>query len=116
MPYKVLIVEDNDIHGKMVVDLLETKGYEVRWAQNGANAFEILDVFLPDVILMDMQLPDLSGEEITTRIKAKKAFAAIPIIAVTAFASKDDEATMRQAGCSDFISKPFDFKKFFENY
>ena len=114
MPKTILVVEDNDIHGGMVKDLLEMKGYQVLWAQSGTETFSVLENERPDLILMDMQLPDFTGEEVTMRIKADESLSAIPIVAVTAFASKDDENTMRNAGCCGFVSKPFEFADFFK--
>ena len=95
MPKKVLIVEDNELNMKLFADLLEAHGYETRQTREGLKAIGIARSFNPDLILMDIQLPEVSGLEVTKWIKDDKALADIPVVAVTAIAMKGDEKRIR---------------------
>jgi len=95
MPKKVLIVEDNELNMKLFADLLEAHGYETRQTREGLKAIGIARNFHPDLILMDIQLPEVSGLEVTKWIKDDKTLADIPVVAVTAFAMKGDEKRIR---------------------
>lgn len=106
MKKRILIVEDNDLNLKLFRDLLTAHGYETLEAKEGHEAISITRSEHPDLILMDIQLPEISGLEITKRLKADKDVCDIPVIAVTAFAMKDDESKILAAGCEAYISKP----------
>lgn len=109
---KILIVEDNDLNLKLFRDLLNANGYETIETKEGYEAINLTRSMRPDLILMDIQLPEISGLEVTERIKADEAIRHIPIIAVTAFAMKDDEAKILRAGCEAYISKPISISDF----
>ena len=112
MAKTVLIVEDNELNMKLFNDLLEAKGYEVIQTRNGLNALDLAKKHRPDLILMDIQLPEVSGLEVTKWIKEDETISSIPVIAVTAFAMKGDEERIRQGGCEAYISKPISVATF----
>ena len=114
MAKTVLIVEDNPLNMKLFNDLLEAHGYRTLQSTNGMEAMELARAHRPDVILMDIQLPEVSGLEVTKWIKDDDELRATPVIAVTAFAMKGDEERIRQAGCEAYISKPISVAKFIE--
>jgi len=114
MPKKVLIVEDNELNMKLFADLLEAHGYETRQTREGLKAIGIARNFHPDLILMDIQLPEVSGLEVTKWIKDDKTLADIPVVAVTAFAMKGDEKRIRDGGCEAYIAKPITITSFLE--
>jgi len=114
LPKTVLIVEDNELNMKLFHDLLEAHGYNVFQARTGPEALILADEHRPDLILMDIQLPEISGLEVTQKIKNNKELAHIPVIAVTAFAMKGDEERIRQGGCEDYIAKPISVVSFLE--
>lgn len=114
MGKKILIVEDNDLNLKLFKDLLEAHGYETLEIRDGLDAVGVVKRHQPDLILMDIQLPEISGLDITKKIKADKDIAHIPIIAVTAFAMKDDEEKILKAGCQSYISKPISIANFLD--
>ena len=103
---KVLIVEDNTLNMKLFNDLLKANGYTVLQAKDGLEALRIVRLDRPDLILMDIQLPEISGLEITKQLKEDEELRSIPIVAVTAFAMKGDEEKIRQAGCDGYMTKP----------
>jgi two-component system, cell cycle response regulator DivK len=102
----VLIVEDNELNMKLFNDLLEANGYKVIQTRDGLSALEIAREHSPDLILMDIQLPEVSGIEVTKWLKEDDELRHIPVIAVTAFAMKGDEEKIREGGCEAYISKP----------
>ncbi|NNE57290.1 MAG: response regulator [Hellea sp.] len=112
MPKKVLIVEDNELNMKLFSDLLDAHGFETEQAREGLKAIKLAKSFRPDLILMDIQLPEVSGLEVTKWIKDDESLAGIPIIAVTAFAMKGDEKRIRDGGCEAYISKPINVSSF----
>jgi two-component system cell cycle response regulator DivK len=114
MSKKILIVEDNELNMKLFNDLLEAKGYEVIQTNNGMEALDLARAHMPDLILMDIQLPEVSGLEVTKWIKDDDSLTHIPIIAVTAFAMKGDEERIRQGGCEAYISKPISVASFLQ--
>lgn len=114
MPKKILIVEDNELNMKLFRDLLEAHGYETLQTSEGLQALEIARKHQPDLILMDIQLPEVSGLEVTKWIKEDEELASIPVIAVTAFAMKGDEERIREGGCEAYISKPISVMPFME--
>lgn len=111
-PKRILIVEDNDLNLKLFRDLLGANGYETTETKEGYEAINLARSLRPDLILMDIQLPEISGLEVTKRIKADVDIRHIPIIAVTAFAMKDDEEKILRAGCEAYISKPISIADF----
>ncbi len=114
MSKTVLIVEDNELNMKLFNDLVETRGCRILKTRSGVEAVELARAHLPDLILMDIQLPEVSGLEVTQWLKDDELTRAIPVVAVTAFAMKGDEEKMRQGGCEAYLSKPISVAKFFE--
>ena len=111
---KVLIVEDNELNMKLFNDLLEAHGYTTFQTKDGLEALSIARLHRPDLILMDIQLPEVSGLEITKRLKADEELRGIPVVAVTAFAMKGDEEKIREGGCEDYIAKPISVINFLD--
>ncbi len=105
-PKLVLIVEDNDLNAKLFRDLIEAQGYSTLHTADGMQVMDIAAKHMPDLILMDIQLPEVSGLDITKFLKADPKLKSIPVIAVTAFAMKGDEEKIRAGGCEDYLSKP----------
>jgi two-component system cell cycle response regulator DivK len=114
MPKTVLIVEDNELNMKLFHDLLEAHGYRTLQTRDGLEALKLARENEPDLILMDIQLPEVSGLEITKWIKEDDNLRSIPVIAVTAFAMKGDEEKIRKGGCEAYIAKPISVQKFLE--
>lgn len=112
MPKKILIVEDNELNMKLFADLLDAHGYETRQTREGLKAIDMAKKYEPDLILMDIQLPEVSGLEVTKWIKDDKKLAKIPVVAVTAFAMKGDEKRIRDGGCQAYIAKPITVTSF----
>jgi len=102
----ILIVEDNELNMKLFQDLLEAHGYQTIQTRNGLEALELARQHRPSLILMDIQLPEVSGLEITKWLKDDAELCSIPVIAVTAFAMKGDEERIREGGCEAYLSKP----------
>ena len=105
-PKRVLIVEDNELNMKLFNDLLEANGYQVIQTRDGLSALDLARKHRPDLILMDIQLPEVSGIEVTKWLKEDDELKHIPVIAVTAFAMKGDEQKIREGGCEAYVSKP----------
>lgn len=103
---KVLVVEDNELNMRLFCDLLNADGYETFQCRDGQKAVEIARQELPDLIIMDIQLPEVSGLDITRWLKDDDVVAHIPVLAVTAFAMRADEERVREAGCEAYLSKP----------
>lgn len=114
MPKKVMIVEDNELNMKLFRDLIEASGYETVRTRNGLEALDLAREHKPDLILMDIQLPEVSGLDVTRWLKEDDELHPIPVIAVTAFAMKGDEERIRQGGCEAYISKPISVPHFIE--
>jgi two-component system cell cycle response regulator DivK len=110
----VLIVEDNELNMKLFHDLLEAHGYATIEARTGREALALARKSRPDLIIMDIQLPEVSGLQATKQLKADPQLAQIPVIAVTAFAMKGDEERIRAGGCEDYIAKPISVAGFLE--
>lgn len=110
----VLIVEDNELNMKLFHDLLEAHGYRTIQTRDGLAALDLAREHHPDLILMDIQLPEVSGLEVTKWLKADEELKDIPVIAVTAFAMKGDEEKIRQGGCEAYIAKPISVAHFVE--
>lgn len=114
MAKTVLIVEDNELNMKLFNDLLESRGCRIIQTRNGVEAVELARKHRPDLILMDIQLPEVSGLQVTQWLKDDEELRSIPVVAVTAFAMKGDEEKIRQGGCEAYLSKPISVVKFFE--
>jgi two-component system cell cycle response regulator DivK len=114
MPKTVLVVEDNELNMKLFHDLLEANGYNIVQTRNGLEAIDLAREHHPDLILMDIQLPEVSGLEVTKWIKEDDDLRTIPVVAVTAFAMKGDEERIRQGGCEAYLSKPISVAKFLD--
>jgi len=103
---RVMIVEDNELNMKLFHDLLEAHGYATIQTRNGKDALELARKHRPHLILMDIQLPEVSGLDVTRWLKEDAELCSIPVIAVTAYAMKGDEERIREGGCEAYISKP----------
>ena len=114
MAKKVLIVEDNELNMKLFHDLLDAQGYATLQTREGLQALALAREHRPDLILMDIQLPEISGLEVTKWLKEDAELASIPVVAVTAFAMKGDEERIREGGCEAYLSKPISVGKFIE--
>ena len=114
MKAKVLVVEDNELNMKLFHDLLEAHDIDVIALRDGRLVLETARTEKPDVILMDIQLPEVSGLEVTGWLKSDPELKSIPVIAVTSFAMKGDEQRFREGGCDDYISKPISILTFME--
>ncbi len=110
----VLIVEDNELNMKLFHDLLDVNGYATVQTRNGLEVLDLARKHRPDLILMDIQLPEVSGLDVTRWLKEDRQLAGIPVIAVTAFAMKGDEERIRSGGCQAYISKPISVVTFLE--
>jgi len=114
MPKTILIVEDNELNMKLFNDLLQAHGYNTLQAKDGRVVIEMTRKNRPDLILMDIQLPEISGLEITKMLKADDDLRDIPVVAVTAFAMKGDEQKIRSGGCDGYIAKPISVASFLQ--
>ena len=108
----VLIVEDNALNMRLFSDLLEATGYDTVKCVDGAKAVGLALEHKPDLIIMDIQLPEVSGLDITRWLKDDERTQAIPVLAVTAFAMRTDELLVREAGCEGYLSKPIQVRSF----
>lgn len=114
MAKTILIVEDNELNMKLFHDLLDANGYQTVQTRNGMDALDLARTHNPDLILMDIQLPEVSGLEVTRMLKDDEVLREIPVVAVTAFAMKGDEERIRDGGCEGYISKPISVTHFLE--
>ena len=110
----VMIVEDNELNMKLFHDLLDAHGYDTLQTRDGMEALELARSHHPDLILMDIQLPEVSGLEVTRWLKEDENLKDIPVIAVTAFAMKGDEEKIREGGCEAYIAKPISVAQLME--
>ncbi len=111
---KIFIVEDNELNLKLFCDLLGAHSYEVGFTTDGNQAAELIRKFMPNLILMDVQLQGMSGLDLIKKIKEDKIIGGIPIIAVTAFAMKDDKDKIMASGCDSYIAKPISIEPFLQ--
>ena len=111
---EVLIVEDNELNMKLFHDLIEACGHEILETRDGIEALKLARLHRPDLILMDIQLPEVSGLEVTRWLKEDDDLRSIPVIAVTAFAMKGDEEKIRSGGCEAYIAKPISVSNFLD--
>jgi two-component system cell cycle response regulator DivK len=107
MSRRILVVEDHEDNRQILRDLLSSAGYEMVEAVTGTEGVAMAKTHHPDLILMDIQLPELDGYEVTRRIKADPTLRPIPIIAVTSYALSGDDVVAYQAGCAAYVTKPF---------
>ena len=114
MAKTILIVEDNELNMKLFNDLLQAHGYDTVQTKDGKDAMELARSHRPDLIVMDIQMPEISGLEIARALKADARLMHIPIIAVTACAMKGDEEKIRQGGCEGYIAKPISVPHFLQ--
>ena len=105
---RILVIEDHEENRRLLRDLLTSVGYELIEAVTGEEGVVLAEAQLPDLILMDIQLPGIDGYEVTRRIKAKPALRQIPVIAVTSYALSGDDVKALEAGCDAYVTKPFD--------
>ncbi len=110
----VLIVEDNELNMKLFTDLLEANDYRTLPTGDGMEALALAREHMPDLILMDIQLPEISGLEVTKWLKEDDNLKSIPVVAVTAFAMKGDEEKILQGGCEAYLAKPISIPQFLE--
>jgi len=110
----ILIVEDNDLNLKLFNDLLQAHGYNTVLTKDGREAVRLAGEHRPDLILMDIRLPGISGLEVTRMIKADDTLKDIPVVAVTAFAMKGDEERILEGGCQGYLAKPFTISSLIE--
>ena len=114
MGEKILIVEDNELNLKLFCDLLRAHGFEVEPVRDAREALERARAFAPDLVVMDIQMPHVSGLELIERLKAEEGLQAVPVLAVTAYAAKGDEERIRDAGAEGYVSKPISVMRFVE--
>ncbi len=114
MAKKILVVEDNELNSKLFCDLLRAHGYVAEPVRDGRDALARAREVMPDLIIMDIQLPHVSGMELIQQLKSEPALQTIPIMAVTAYAGKGDEEQIRAAGAEAYVSKPISVIKFVE--
>jgi len=107
MGKRILVIEDQEDNRRILRDLLTSVGYEIIEAVTGEEGVAMAETVRPDLILMDIQLPGIDGYEATRRIRAYPALRQVPIIAVTSYALSGDDVKAREAGCTDYVPKPF---------
>ena len=108
----ILVVDDNPDNLKLTQVLLEIEGYEVKMAEDAKQTLETLRTYRPALILMDVQLPEMDGLELTRRLRLDPALGGVVIVALTAYAMKGDQEDARAAGCDGYITKPLDTRIF----
>ncbi|AEI37821.1 MAG: response regulator [Zymomonas mobilis subsp. pomaceae] len=114
MASRILIVEDNELNLKLFCDLLRAHNFEVEPVRDGRGMLERAQNFMPELIIMDIQLPHVSGLELITQLKKTERLCHIPVMAVTAYAAPEDEQKIRQAGATSYIAKPISVIRFLE--
>lgn len=114
MGQKILVVEDNELNLKLFCDLLRAHGYEAEPVRDGREAVDRARAFAPDLIVMDIQMPHVSGLELIEQLKGDSELRRMPIMAVTAYAAKGDEERIREAGAEGYVSKPISVIRFVE--
>ncbi|MDX1923675.1 MAG: response regulator [Rickettsiaceae bacterium] len=112
---KILVVEDNDLNMKLFQDLLCLIECEIIGTKTGSNALELCKSSMPDLVLMDIQLDGISGIDLIKEIKSDKDLQDIPVIAISAYAMKNEEAKILQSGCDKYLSKPVSIEDFFSS-
>jgi len=114
MSKKVMIVEDNELNLKLFTDLLRAHQFNVEGVRDGRLALEQARMFSPDLVIMDIQLPHVSGIDLIEAMQKDEILSAVPVLAVTAYAGKGDEERIRAAGARGYLSKPVSVMKFLE--
>ena len=114
MAKRILVVEDNDLNRKLFCDLLKAKGFEVEPVADGREAIGKARLFVPNLVIMDIQLPHVSGLSLIEELKGDAELCAIPILAVTAYAGKGDEERIREAGAEGYLAKPVSISPFMQ--
>ncbi|MBB3983612.1 two-component system cell cycle response regulator DivK [Sphingobium fontiphilum] len=114
MAKRVLVVEDNELNLKLFCDLLRAHGHETLAVRDGRDLIAQASDFSPDLVIMDIHLPHVSGMDLIVALKRHAALAAVPVMAVTAYAGKGDEDAVRAAGAQAYVSKPISVKRFVE--
>ena len=114
MAKRVLVVEDNELNLKLFCDLLRAHGFATEPVSDGREAVAKARVFVPDLVVMDIQMPHVTGLELIREMKADPDLRAIPIMAVTAYAGHEDEERIRAAGANAYVSKPISLARFME--
>ncbi len=114
MAKRVLVVEDNELNLKLFCDLLRAHGYLVEPVRDGREAVARARVVEPDLIVMDIQMPHVTGYELIVELKSDEALRATPVMAVTAYAGREDEERIRAAGADAYVSKPISLVRFVE--
>lgn len=114
MSRRILVVEDNELNLKLFCDLLRAHGHETRAVRDGREVLTQARAFLPELIIMDIHLPHVSGLDLIAELKRDSALAAVPVMAVTAYAGKGDEERIRAAGAEAYVSKPISVVRFIE--
>jgi CheY-like chemotaxis protein len=111
MPSKILVVEDNEMNRDMLARWLQRQGYEIEVAADGRQGLELASKSLPDLILLDLSLPEIDGWEVSRRLKLQERTSHIPIIALTAHAMMGDREKALSAGCDEYATKPVEFER-----
>lgn len=114
MAKHVLVVEDNELNLKLFCDLLKAHGYETTQTRDGREVLDLVRAHRPDLIVMDIQLPHISGLEVIRALKSDEELKGIPVLAVTAFATQGDDDRIRDEGADGYVSKPISVMKFIE--
>ncbi len=112
---KILVVEDNDLNMKLFEDMLCLMKCQTISTKTGSNALELCKIHVPDLVLMDIQLDGVSGTSLIQEMKSDAALKDIPIIAISAYAMKNEETTILQSGCNMYLSKPVSIDDFFSS-
>ena len=111
---RVLVVEDNEHNLRLFCDLLGAHGHQAEAVRDGRDVMSSATAFRPDLIIMDIQLPHVSGMDLISAVKSDPQLAATPVLAVTAYAGREDEERIRAAGAEGYISKPISLIRFIE--
>ncbi len=114
MAKRILVVEDNDLNRKLFCDVLKANGFAVEPVADGLEAIGNAREFQPDLVIMDIQLPNVSGLDLITQLKDDTTLSAIPVLAVTAYAGKGDEERIRDAGAEGYLAKPVSIGPFMQ--
>lgn len=114
MAKRILVVEDNDLNRRLFCDVLKSQGYAVEPVADGLDALERARQFVPNLIIMDIQLPNVSGLDLIEAAKRDQLLRGVPVLAVTAYAGKGDEERIREAGAEGYLAKPISIGPFMQ--
>lgn len=106
MAKRILVVEDNDLNRKLFCDVLKASGFTVEPVADGQAVLETARNFVPNLVIMDIQLPHVSGIDLIAEMKRDRLLSSVPVLAVTAYAGKGDEERIRAAGAQGYLAKP----------